>query len=259
MYALTKREAAMLDLEVIGQGATTKIYRDGSTAIKLYLNAPHDEAENEAVRQKFAHDAGLPVPAVYGVRRLDENTVTLEMEFIDGQPILRQGMDKDERTAAMEALVRLQRDIHKVEAGSLPRQADMIKWKINNTKHLEAAEKSRLAALTDEMSDGESRLCHGDLHPLNILYDGKKYWIIDWVDAAAGSPLADACRTYIIFKQYIGRMAGKYLKIFCKEAGVSQNDVLAWLPVVAAARLNENMDDKTRAFLLDMIVEWRNG
>jgi hypothetical protein len=35
----------MLDLEVIGQGATTKIYRDGNTAIKLYVNAPSDEAK----------------------------------------------------------------------------------------------------------------------------------------------------------------------------------------------------------------------
>ena len=60
----------MCDLEIIGQGATTKIYRDGNKAIKLYVDAPHDEADNEADRQQFAYSAGLPVPAVYGVRRL---------------------------------------------------------------------------------------------------------------------------------------------------------------------------------------------
>lgn len=32
----------MLNLEVVGQGATTKIYRDGKTAVKLYENAPPD-------------------------------------------------------------------------------------------------------------------------------------------------------------------------------------------------------------------------
>ncbi len=44
----------MLNLEVVGQGATTKIYRDGGTAIKLYVNAPSEEANNEAERQRFA-------------------------------------------------------------------------------------------------------------------------------------------------------------------------------------------------------------
>ncbi len=34
----------MLDLEIVGEGATTKIYRDGNMAIMLYVNAPPDEA-----------------------------------------------------------------------------------------------------------------------------------------------------------------------------------------------------------------------
>ena len=105
------------------------------------------------------------------------------------------------------------------------------------------------------MDKGTTNLCHGDFHPFNILYDGQKHWIIDWVDAAAGNPPADACRSYIIFKQYLNRMSGIYLRAFCKESGVSQEDVLAWLPVIAAARLNENMDIKKRAVLLDIMNE----
>lgn len=65
----------MLDLEIIGQGATTKVYRDGNKAIKLYENAPANEAENEANRQRFAVNAGLPVPAVFGVRHLADGMV----------------------------------------------------------------------------------------------------------------------------------------------------------------------------------------
>jgi len=62
----------MLDLEIVERGATTTIYRDGNKAVKLYVNAPPNEAENEADRQLFAFNAGLPVPAVIGVRRLDK-------------------------------------------------------------------------------------------------------------------------------------------------------------------------------------------
>ena len=112
----------MLELEVVGQGATTKIYRDGNTAIKLYVNAPHKEAENEAERQRFAYHAGLPVPVVYGVRRLDEKSVALDMEYINGQPLMRQGMNKDERSNAILTLVKFQCEIHKVEAVGQPKQ-----------------------------------------------------------------------------------------------------------------------------------------
>jgi hypothetical protein len=69
----------MLNLEIVGQGATTKIYRYGGTAIKLYINAPPDEAEIEAERQQFAFAAGLPIPAVYGIRKLNDNAVALDM------------------------------------------------------------------------------------------------------------------------------------------------------------------------------------
>ena len=116
--------------------------------------------------------------------------------------------------------------------------------------------KEKLLSLFIRLDDGSECLCHGDFHPLNILFDGSKYWIIDWVDTTAGSPLADACRTYLIFKQYMSRSAGVYLKAFCKEAKAKQDDVLVWFPIIAAARLYENMDDKSKAWLINSIKEW---
>jgi tRNA A-37 threonylcarbamoyl transferase component Bud32 len=201
----------MLALETVGEGATTKIYRDGNTAIKLYMDAPPDEAYNEAERQRFAYSAGLPVPVVHGVRKLEGNMVALDMAYINGKPLLQPKMDKDERRNTIA-----------------------------------------------QIDDKSECLCHGDFHPLNILYDGNKHWIIDWVDATAGNPLADACRTYLIFKQYLSRSAGIYLKLFCAEAGAKTNDVLVWLPIVAAARLNENLDEQARSWLLALVQEWND-
>lgn len=248
----------MLNFEVIGQGATTKIYRDGNTAIKLYVSAPYNEAENEAERQRFAYNSGLPVPAVYGVRRLDEKTVALDMEYINGQPLMQQGMNTDERNNAIRTLVKLQCEVHKIQAVNQPKQMARITWKIKNTQHLEDSLKNKLLSLLMRLDDNSDCLCHGDFHPLNILYDGNKHWIIDWVDATAGNPLADACRTYLIFKQYMNRSAGIYLRMLCNETKTKQNDVLAWQPVIAAARLSENMVDKARTWLLDLITEWNN-
>lgn len=246
----------MLDLEVIGQGATTKIYRDGNKAIKLYVDAPPDEAENEAARQRFACGAGLPVPAVFGVRRLDDSSVALDMEFIDGHPLMTPGMDRDERNSAVRVLVMLQCEVHKVYADGLPKLADRLIRKIKAVRYLEEPLKNNLLSLIGHLNRDSGSLCHGDFHPLNVLYDGSKYWIIDWVDAVAGDPLADACRTHLIFMQYISRSAGIYLKTFCRMTNSKKEDVLAWQPVIAAARLNENMDDKSRLWLLSLIREW---
>ena len=246
----------MLNLEIVGEGATTKIYRDGDKAIKLYVNASPNEAENEAKLQTFAVDAGLPVPAVFGVRKIDDSMTALDMEYISGKPIIHEKMEKDERRNAIGILVELQCAVHAINTDGLPKLMDRLAWKITHSDFIAQPTKDNLLSLLNRLDDGSNKLCHGDFHPLNILYDGNKYWIIDWVDTTAGNPLADACRTYLIFKQFMMRSAGIYLSLFCKEAGVKQEEVLSWMPVVAAARLSENMDDKMRIQLLKTLDDW---
>ena len=243
----------MLKLEIIGQGATSKIYRDGNTAIKLYENISYDEVVNEANNQKFAYDVGLPVPAIIDIQQLEANAVALHMDYIDAKPLMHVGMDKDDRREAIQTLVKLQCKVHKISAAGLPKQNERLRQRVTQTEYLTDTEKESLLTLLEKLDTDESNLCHGDFHPLNILYDGSKHWIIDWVDATAGNCLADVCRSYLIFKQYITRMAGIYLKSFCKESNVKQEDVLAWLPIVAAGRLGENLDDKSIAWLLEII------
>ena len=239
--------------DLIGEGATAKIYSNNGKAIKVYENANLSDIENEAKRQQFAFDANLPVPRVYAVYKLENNKIAFEMELINGQPLMHLQMDKDERRNAVHTLVKLQCQVHKVKVDNLPRQADYWKEKIKRTQNLDCSLKEKILVLLDQMRDDSNQLCHGDFHPLNVLYDGGDHWIIDWVDATVGNPLADACRTYLIFKQFINRSSGIYLKAFCKEANVRQEEVLAWLPIVAAARVDEGMNDKQITLLKEMI------
>jgi aminoglycoside phosphotransferase (APT) family kinase protein len=200
------------------------------------------------------------------------------MVYIKGKPLMQPGMANEERRNAINTLVSLQCEVHTVQATGLPKQANRLTLRIKDTQHLSESLKANLLTLFSRLNNGSNNLCHGDLHPLNILYDGNKHWIIDWVDATAGNPLADACRTYLIFKQYMQRSSknptnkgdaqasvsrsetsdGIYLKSFCKETGSKSDDVLAWLPIVAASRLHEQLEDKTIAWLLGLIQEWDN-
>ena len=247
----------MLDLEIIGEGATTKIYRDGDKALKLYINAPLRQVENEAMLQSYAAKMGLPVPLVYGVRKIDEIMTALEMEHISGKPLMHEKMATNERHAAIQTLVKLQCLVHSVSADGLPKQSDRIKMRIENNSGFDITVKENLLAQHEKLDTASVNLCHGDFHPLNIMFDGKKHWIIDWVDATMGNTLADACRTYVIFKQYLSRLSGIYLRYFCEEARVAQEDIFAWLPVIAAVRMAENMDDRARAVLVKIIDDWK--
>ena len=241
-------------LDVVGEGATTKVYRDGDRALKLYLNAPPGEVDNEARFQRFACDAGLPVPAVYGVHIWDDGASALEMAYIDGQPLLRPGMRSEDRNLAIAELVRLQVQVHATDGTGLRSQTDYFKWQVE--RNLAGAEhaltRERLLTLIDKLDTGRTALCHGDLHPLNVLFDGERHWIIDWVDATAGDPLADACHTYLVIKEFISRSAGVYLRLLCRETGTRSENVLAWLPIVAASNL-VGQDDKGRAYLMGII------
>lgn len=139
----------MLNLEIIGEGATTKIYREGNRTIKLYVNASIGEVKNEARLQSYAVKMGLPVPAIYGVRKIDKFMIALEMEYIPGNPLMGKKMKTNERHAAILTLVRLQCSIHSINANGLSKQRDKTKLKIERNVHIDKAIKESLLVLLE--------------------------------------------------------------------------------------------------------------
>ena len=84
------------------------------------------------------------------------------------------------------------------------------------------------------------RLCHGDFHPFNILGLDTHARVIDWLDASRGAPAADVCRTYVLISTYDPGIAAAYVDAY----GAERAEIEAWLPLVAAARLVENVPDE---------------
>ena len=73
------------------------IYRNGNKAIKIYHDTPYDYVAEKARIQSLAYQAGLPVPAVYGVKKIDENKIALEMDYIKSVPFMDEGISREER------------------------------------------------------------------------------------------------------------------------------------------------------------------
>lgn len=143
---------------------------------------------------------------------------------------------------------------------SRPMQADIpslrhrLERKIRDAKPL--PKNLRTIALTalEKMPDGDC-LCHGDFHLGNIMLSETEPVIIDWIDASTGSPLADVARTSILaqgmaeiepqFSRYqrlgLHLMHIIYLCRYFQLRPSGQDEYRRWLPIVAAARLDENI------------------
>jgi uncharacterized protein (TIGR02172 family) len=199
--------------------------------------------------------AGIPVPKV-GEQIIEmADRFGLLYEKVDGQPMARILEKHPWRLFAYaRRLAALHARMHaaSMRSDGIPDIKERTAWKINHASGLtEEVRRAALQALA-QMPDGD-RLCHGDFHVENVLVDGDDFFIIDWVDAAIGSPMADVARTSIIL---LGAAAGLpktlgallrlihhiYLRQYARLCPFDQAEYQRWLPIVAAGRMSEGID-----------------
>ena len=73
--------------------------------------------------------------------------------------------------------------------------------------------------------------------------------IVDWLDACCGNPLADVCRTYVLFHHAMPDRAMDYVEAYASVTGSEVSSILAWLPAIAAARLMEGVANENDELL----------
>lgn len=112
----------------------------------------------------------------------------------------------------------------------------------------------------DEIPE-DTGLCHGDFHPDNILMTTEGPIVIDWVDATRGNPLADVTRTSLLLtvgalppgtsapaRRLMEAMRrwfrAAYMRRYFQRRPGDRQQLTAWQPVIAAARLGENLTEE---------------
>jgi Ser/Thr protein kinase RdoA (MazF antagonist) len=148
----------------------------------------------------------------------------------------------------MKALARLHLAIHRNEGALLPDLKIRLTGNIQKATILGASRQARMLDRLADMPAGD-RLCHGDFHSFNVMGTPGNACVVDWLDAARGEPAADACRSYLLMRRLDPTWASTYVDAYATESGVSPNDILGWLPIVAAARLAEDVPSEREVLL----------
>lgn len=240
----------------IAEGNTARIYLSHNRIIKVFKNhLPDTEAAYEAEKQKQAYSAGLNVPEVYEVTKIDGKQAII-MAYIKGKTLgelLLEDMDKAEYYMALS--VEIQQHIHSITSKNLEKMPDKLKRQIESAHTLNDSQRAALIQKLDAMRF-EERLCHGDFHLFNLIASDDSITIIDWVDSSAGDIRADVYRTYLLYQGFSTDLAKLYLKLYCRTSGLSEAEVVQWAPLIAGARLAEGVkseeDERLVAIVNDL-------
>lgn len=186
----------------LGRGVRSIVYAFGEHDVaKIATAGTPDEWLVEELRiADSAARAGAPVSGGRRLVRIDGRQALVSLR-IDG-PSMWDAVrsDLDRADAFGVELAELQLRIWAcVPSYELPEQRDRVAGKVYAAA---ARHGEDLAAAIDVMPSRTDRLvlCHGDLHPRNVLLSPGRPGVVDWFDAARGTAEADAARTELMLR-----------------------------------------------------------
>lgn len=252
----------------IALGRTAEVYNwDDGHILKLYHAwCPPHWVEQEARVARVIAAAGIPTPGAGEIVEVDGRR-GIVYERVTGVSML-DDMRRRPWLLLRHArdLAALQAQFHRLTIPDLHGYRDGLVTSIQHAPHLSAAQRDRTLTVLETLPDGTA-LCHGDFHPGNVLITGRGPVVIDWMTACLGSPWADVARTSMILtigvkaagdqvSPFIRSASGlfhrTYLNHYRRLRADGQGELERWLPVIAAARLAEQIEPE-RAALLHMI------
>ena len=258
---------------VLSRGNTSDVYAIGVDAVVKVPrpDVPDHWIEIEARHAAAVHEAGLPSPMVLDLTSVNGRPAIV-FERVEGPSMLEE-LAASPRSADGFArdMAALQRRLHAAQApGPLPELRDRVAGKIGTASGVSAHDRVEALEVLDGLPAGSS-VCHGDLHPGNILLGRHGPMVIDWFDATAGVPVADIVRTSLITGPVrsdssppphlpglglavLNRFHRTYVGCMLGDLDADRVAALSWEAVLAVSRLAEPVGRQAD----DLISIWRS-
>ncbi len=243
----------MLKGPLIGTGRSAEVFAWGDDRVlKVFKDwVSQDLIDREARLSRVIYEAGLPAPAIDGVIEMEARTGII-FERIEGRSMLEElGATPDAAPRYAEILAELHVSIHAHEIPDLPSLRDMIERNIRRATTLSDDERARALHVLAQRRDG-ARLCHYDIHPMNVIMSPRGPVILDWMTACHGDPHADVARTVLMSQGFrfaippdwhaaLHAFIDRYLARYRELRDLSLPELQAWRLPIAIARLNEKI------------------
>ncbi len=194
----------VISVERAHGGTETAIWRveriDGGYALRVFGVGGEDVCERERHAMEAARAGGLPVPEVCAVGVWQGRPAQL-LTWLPGRTVNDELRRRPWRAYQLGVMLgTMQAQLHRVSAPAV------LAAKPNGWINWLGSDEERLERLLRERQYSSGALLHLDYHPRNVLTDGMRITgILDWANAAAGDPRADAARASAILRLvYLG-------------------------------------------------------
>lgn len=249
---------------LIGEGRDAEVFLWGKNhVLKLFRTEVSIERIDLEYRiSELVQDHYQYAPKVFGKVNLNGREGIL-YEFIDGKT-MNENISKHLLKIRNfgKCLGTLHAKMHKQKVFEIRSQKPYFEKRIRNTSFLTNIQKEVIVKYLYSLKDGNS-LCHGDLHPDNVLLSKNNPYVIDWSNLTIGNHHADIARTIYLLKRgtdpnaplhsAIYKAVAKvfslifyraYYKSYRKISKVSKKEINSWEIIICAVRLNENISEE---------------
>jgi hypothetical protein len=259
--------------EQLARGSRSAVFEWGRDAVAKvpFASTPEAWIHFEALYTAAVQDSGAPAPRFLGIEAINGRAASI-YQRVHGRSMWEHMLERPERMPAYtRALAQLQADLLSlVPPVSLPALRDRLTCKIRRASA--RIDPTLITALELVPSDATLRLCHGDLHPGNVIMSPDGPVLIDWFDAARGDQVADVARTSLLISarghgtsgpshlpgsdpELLDLVHDSYLDAITDLVAPDPIDLRRWEAVVAVARVAEGVATEA---LLGIWNEWRS-
>jgi aminoglycoside phosphotransferase (APT) family kinase protein len=247
----------------IDGGRTAEVFALGADQVVKLLRPgmPDVVGEREARVAALIDQTGIAAPKFGGTTRVD-GRFGLVYERLVGPSMLEQiarnplAIDRlaDEFAGLHAAMHRAAGD------GLLDHKTELRRMVQRAGDALPPAAAAAALRRLEALPDGRS-ICHGDMHPGNVLMTARGPVVIDWMTSSCGRPAGDVARTLFLLRDSVvpgylsavrrglvtlarRRFASVYLRRYLAVAALDLDEVRAWRLPVLAARLGEGITEE---------------
>ena len=244
--------------DVVARGSRSLVHAYGRGAVVKVPKptTPSSWIRAEAEYVEAVRAVGAPAPALLGMAKIFGRPASV-WERVEGPSLWQEVVERPQRSAEVgRSLAEVQLALFElVPPVTLPRQRDRLISKIRwSAANVDASLAGALDLLPARA--GTPRLCHGDMHPSNVIVSKDGPVIVDWFDASRGDRVADVARSLLTQlgegattprhlpgsdAPTLAVLTGAYLSRLRESVDISPGLLSRWQAISAAARLAEGV------------------